>query len=283
MQSVSPGAEILLDSPQVLFPARIFSFQCTRTQGIISFDDCTVLRSRKLIIPHNQTMAVFRLLPDPFVFPPPELADPSGLLAVGGDLSVERILTGYRQGIFPWYTADQPILWWSPDPRLVLFPEEFHLPRRLARTVRQQVFTVTADQAFEKVMEQCATVRLAQGEQTWITPEMLEAYVKLHQLGYAHSIECWQEGKLAGGLYGLCLDRVFFGESMFSRQRDSSKVALVFLVRLASTIGIRLIDCQVVSSHLQRFGARAISGARFRSYLDQFIVRDKPQEKWRLQ
>jgi len=226
-------------------------------------------------------MPVFQLTDD-ILFPAPELAEPDGLLAIGGDLSPARLLTAYRQGIFPWYSVGEPILWWSPSPRLVLFPEQFHLPRRLGRTIRKQVFQVTGDTAFADVIASCASLRKESGEGTWITEEMKNAYIHLHDLGFAHSVECWFKGELAGGLYGVCLDRVFFGESMFSRKTDASKVALATLVNHAEDIGIRAIDCQMTTAHLLRFGARELEGGDFQEMLEQFIQTIIPQKKWRL-
>ena len=226
-------------------------------------------------------MPVFRLSNHP-IFPAPELAEPDGLLAIGGDLSPVRLLIAYSQGIFPWFSEGDPILWWSPSPRLVLFPEEYHLPKRLKRAINAGTFTVTADTAFAQVVSGCASAsgRLEHG--TWITREMHEAYCRLHELGFAHSIECWREGELAGGLYGVCLDRVFFGESMFTRVTDASKVALAALVRQAKQLGIALIDCQMTTEHLLRFGARELSREQFVAQLDEHIDGCLPQKKWRL-
>ncbi len=224
-------------------------------------------------------MPVFRLSKE-IVFPATDLAEPDGLLAVGGDLSPARLLCAYEQGIFPWYSGKEPILWWSPVPRLVLLPEEFHLPKRLARTIRQQVFEVTADTAFAEVIGACAAMRQESG--TWITSEMQAAYIRLHELGFAHSIECRRDGLLVGGLYGICLDRFFFGESMFSRQSNASKVALVALVKHAQQTGIQAIDCQMTTSHLLRFGSRELDRQEFQTLLDQYIQRIQPQAKWLL-
>ena len=226
-------------------------------------------------------MPVFQL-PRDIIFPLPEHAEPDGLLAVGGDLSPARLLSAYSQGIFPWYSEGEPILWWSPAPRLVLYPDEFHLPRRLARTIRQNVFTISADTAFGEVIGTCARVRTDSGEGTWITAAMRAAYIHLHELGFAHSIECWHQGRLAGGLYCVCLDRVFFGESMFTMVRDASKVALARLVEHARASGIRMIDCQMTTAHLLRFGAREIDRQQFQEELQAFIREIRPQKKWRL-
>jgi leucyl/phenylalanyl-tRNA---protein transferase len=211
-------------------------------------------------------MTVF-LLSEALRFPRPELADPDGLLAVGGDLTPERLLLAYRLGIFPWYANDTPILWWSPNPRLVLFPDELKVSKSLLRVIAKGVFTVTIDRAFREVIEHCASVRRGDVEGTWLVPEMIEAYCRLHQLGYAHSVESWHEGELVGGLYGVALGRVFFGESMFTLKTDASKVALVHLVKLLRAGEFRLIDCQVITRHLQSLGAREISRREFLSRL----------------
>ncbi|WPD22427.1 MAG: leucyl/phenylalanyl-tRNA--protein transferase [Candidatus Electrothrix scaldis] len=226
-------------------------------------------------------MPVFRL-PQEIVFPDPQLAEPDGLLAVGGDLSPGRIIAAYHQGIFPWYSDNEPILWWSPVPRLVLLPEEFHLPKRLARTLRKNIFEVRADTAFAQVISSCATVRQEAGEGTWITKDMQEAYVQLHNLGFAHSLETWFEGELVGGLYGICLDRFFFGESMFSRRNDASKVALTTFMQNAEHLNIRAIDCQMTTKHMLRFGSRERNREEFDELLEQFIQQIRPQAPWRL-
>lgn len=215
-------------------------------------------------------------------FPAPELAEADGLIAVGGDLSPARLLAAYRQGIFPWYGEGDPILWWTPSPRLVLFPEEFHISRRLARIIRQQTFSVTADHAFKKVITNCAAKRSNKRADTWITQDMVTAYCRLHDLGYAHSIECWHENRLVGGVYGVSLDRLFFGESMFSDMSNASKIALHGLVRLAIKKGITLIDCQMRTDHLVSLGAREISRTAFQHHLREYIAELQPQTKWRL-
>ena len=226
-------------------------------------------------------MPIFRL-PEEIIFPDSQLAEPDGLLAVGGDLVPARILAAYQRGIFPWYSEGEPILWWSPAPRLVLFPENFHLPKRLARTIRKNIFDVRADTAFAQVIAACASIRQAAGEGTWITEEMRNAYISLHELGFAHSLESWYEGELVGGLYGVCLDRVFFGESMFSSRNDASKVALAALIHNAEHQNIRAVDCQMTTAHLLRFGSREISREEFDELLEQFIQRIMPQKPWRL-
>jgi leucyl/phenylalanyl-tRNA---protein transferase len=207
-------------------------------------------------------MPLFRLTDD-LVFPPPYYAEPDGLLAIGGDLSPERLLLAYRMGIFPWYSSDMPILWWSPDPRLVLFPGELKISKSLRKVLRKRVFEVTFDRDFRAVIERCAELRREQGDTTWIVPEMKEAYDRIHRLGYAHSVECRHDGDLVGGLYGVALGRIFYGESMFTEQTDASKVAFVHLVRLLMHLKFHLIDCQVTTAHLRRFGAIEIPRHEF--------------------
>ncbi len=213
-------------------------------------------------------MPIFRLSSQ-LSFPDPRLASPEGLLAVGGDLSPERLLLAYSLGIFPWYGSGEPLLWWSPDPRCVFFPAEIHVSRRLARTMRQGSFLVTSNRAFEQVVAECAETRLAGGEQTWLVPEMQLAYRRLHALGYAHSVEVWQGEKLAGGLYGVAIGRFFFGESMFHHVTDASKIALVTLCRYLAEKRFELFDCQVPNPHLFRMGATQISRAAFLDRLFQ--------------
>ncbi len=200
-----------------------------------------------------------------YAFPPVEYAlrDPNGLLAVGGDLSPGRILNAYRHGIFPWFSADQPILWWSPDPRAVLFPEKLKVSRSLDRTLRRDTFRVTFDTDFGAVIRACAETPRRGQAGTWITAEMQQAYVQLHQMGYAHAAESWDGDELVGGLYGMRLGNVFFGESMFSRRSDASKVAFVHLVRRLEQEGVVVIDCQVTTEHLLSLGAEEIPRARF--------------------
>ncbi len=226
-------------------------------------------------------MPVFRLT-DALIFPDPDFAEPDGLLAIGGDLSPARLIMAYSQGIFPWFSGGDPILWWSPAPRLILFPREFHLPKRLRRTLAANIFLVTADTAFAQVITACASAsgRLERG--SWITPEMQQAYCRLHELGFAHSIECWREGQLAGGLYGVCLDGIFFGESMFTRVTDASKVALATLVEQALHLNLAMIDCQMTTEHLLRFGTQEVSRAFFQAQLDEHINQCLPQGKWQL-
>lgn len=227
-------------------------------------------------------MPVFRLSAE-LIFPPPSLAREDGLLAVGGDLSEERLLLAYRQGIFPWYSPGDPLLWWAPSPRLILLPEEFHLARRLAREIRKGTFTVTMDRAFPEVITACAAPREAKGPGTWITTEMREAYCRLHDDGYAHSVECWQGDELAGGLYGVSLGTVFFGESMFSRVSNGSKVALAALCRQLAAWGFEMIDCQMKTAHLERLGAREIPGSEFYERLARCVREPTRRGKWRLE
>jgi leucyl/phenylalanyl-tRNA--protein transferase len=217
----------------------------------------------------------------PDAFPPvtEALDDPNGLLCAGGDLSPARLLEGYRRGIFPWYAEGQPILWWSPDPRAVLLPREFHVSRRLARTLRNQGYTNSVDAAFDEVVRNCGD-RSLRPEGTWITPAMREAYHRLHRLGYAHSVETWLGARLAGGVYGVALGRVFFGESMFSLERDASKVAMARLVEELLGRGYELIDCQVASAHLASLGARSMPRTAFVARLQQTILGPSPDPAW---
>jgi leucyl/phenylalanyl-tRNA---protein transferase len=216
-------------------------------------------------------MPVFRLGPEP-IFPPAELAEPEGLLALGGDLNTERLLAAYGQGIFPWYELGGPILWWSPDPRLVLVPGELRVSRRLRRTIRQGRFETRYDTAFARVIKACAEVPREHEAGTWITSEMQQAYIRLHELGHAHCMESWRNGELVGGIYGVRVGRCFCGESMFHRQTDASKVALVALVERLKAEGVGLIDCQVSSEHLIRLGAREIPRSSFVCYLKSGLL-----------
>jgi leucyl/phenylalanyl-tRNA--protein transferase len=212
-------------------------------------------------------MTIYRLFSEP-VFPNPEEADPDGLLAVGGDLSPERLISAYAQGIFPWYSSGSPILWWSPDPRLALIPNELHVPRSLNRILNSGRFSFSLDTAFDQVIRACARTPRPGQQGTWIVPDMIAAYERLHALGLAHSIEAWQDGELVGGAYGVHLGRVFFGESMFYAAPDASKAAFVRLVRWLAKRGCELIDCQQTTAHLLRFGAREISRREFLKRVD---------------
>ncbi|HET6981231.1 MAG TPA: leucyl/phenylalanyl-tRNA--protein transferase [Myxococcaceae bacterium] len=221
-------------------------------------------------------MTVFLLGQDPEAFPPPERADRSGLLAVGGDLSPARLLAGYRRGIFPWYSEGQPILWHSPDPRFVLLPGQLHRPKSLEKVLRRKVFELRADTAFSEVLTACAESPRPGQDGTWITPEMHAAYVELHRLGHAHSVEAWKDGALVGGLYGVALGRVFFGESMFARVPDASKAAFATIARALFDAGCLLIDCQVETEHLARFGAADIPRRRFLHLLGPAVQAGPP-------
>ena len=226
-------------------------------------------------------MALYRLPREP-VFPPPGDAEPDGLLAVGGDLAPERLVAAYAAGIFPWYGDDQHILWWSPDPRLVLRPGWLHLSRSLQRTLRRGTYQVRADTAFSEVISRCAAAPRPGQRGTWIVPDMVEAYVRLHALGLAHSFEAWEEGRLVGGLYGVSLGAAFFGESMFADRPDASKVAFARAVEWLAGQGIDLVDCQVRTEHLARFGAREIPRASFLADLARALARPTRAGPWRL-
>lgn len=230
-------------------------------------------------------MALPQLTRDSTWFPPPDqaLREPNGLLAFGGNLSAPRLLAAYRSGIFPWYQAGQPILWWSPDPRAVLAPGALHLSRSLRKTLRRGDFRVTFDTAFADVIRGCA-LPSANRSDTWITPAMQEGYAALHELGYAHSVECWHDGELVGGLYGVALGRIFFGESMFSRMRDASKVALAHLCARLQTWGFELIDCQVGNPHTFSMGAREMRRGDFIALLETLTAADVPTNgrRWQL-
>lgn len=217
------------------------------------------------------------------MFPPVEHASPEGLLAIGGDLSSRRLLDAYRHGIFPWYSAGQPILWWSPDPRAILYPDQLRISRSLRRTLKRGTFSVTFDYDFEAVIHACSEPRLAGGAPsagTWITPEMKAAYIELHQAGYAHSVEAWSGSRLAGGLYGVALGRGFFGESMFHRENDASKVALTGLVALLRRWEFYFIDCQLTSEHILSLGAVEIPRTRFLQELGKALAHPDPAFHW---
>ncbi|MDX2021564.1 MAG: leucyl/phenylalanyl-tRNA--protein transferase [Deltaproteobacteria bacterium] len=226
-------------------------------------------------------MPVYGLTEDPALFPDPQLADADGLLAMGGDLSAERLIGAYATGIFPWFEDGQPILWWSPDPRMVLDPAQLHVPKSLAKVMRSGRFELRFDTAFEQVIDRCATKRRPGQRGTWITTEMRGAYQKLHQLGVAHSAEAWSEGKLVGGLYGVSLGGAFFGESMFADAPDASKFAFVALVRQLQSWGVDLIDCQVTTAHLARFGAVEIPRAAFLARLQASLKKPTHQGRWK--
>jgi len=224
-------------------------------------------------------MPVF-LLSENVAFPPAHFATAEGLLAVGGDLSQERLLSAYRKGIFPWYADNEPILWWSPDPRLVLYPDELHVSRTLNKVLRKNMFTVTVDSAFEDVITACAKARTQNEEGTWIVDDIQAAYCQLHGAGYAHSVETWLNGHLVGGLYGVSLGRCFFGESMFSNASNASSVALVALARHLMTLSFDFIDCQVTTAHLMRFGAREIPRSQFLKELRKALAGTTLKGRW---
>ncbi len=226
-------------------------------------------------------------LPDKYknYFPPLEHALSDGLLAAGGDLSVERLLAAYQQGIFPWFNKNNPILWWSPNPRMVLYTDKIKLSKSLRKTIRKNQFSLRFNTAFTEVMTSCSLPRPSQDlpadDSSWIHPQMITAYTRLHELGHAHSVECWQGDQLVGGLYGVSIGHIFFGESMFSHVTDSSKVALVALCQQLQRWHIPLIDCQVYSDHLARLGAEEISRASFVEQSTQLCKIAPPPLPWR--
>lgn len=215
-------------------------------------------------------MPVFRLTKE-LIFPCPELAEDDGLLAVGGDLSEDRLLLAYSMGIFPWYADGSPILWWSPDPRLVLIPRELKVSRSLRQTIKKGVFTVTQNSAFSQVIRNCAEITRKKQQGTWLTSEMIDAYISLHNRGFAHSVESWHNGELAGGLYGIAIGKAFFGESMFTEEKNASKVALVALVEQLHGMDFSFIDCQVVTEHLKSLGAKEVSRKKFLQMLKRAV------------
>ena len=224
-------------------------------------------------------MPIYRL-PNEFFFPPIEEAEPSGLLAIGGGLEPQRLILAYSQGIFPWYSEGQPILWFSPDPRFVLFPEEFHMSRSLKKRIKKRDFVVTLDQDFSSIIQHCSQIPRPGQSGTWITEDMIDAYKTLHKLGIAHSVEVYQEETLVGGLYGLCLGNMYFGESMFALVPDASKVGFSYLVQQMKVWGIELIDSQVHTTHLERFGARHISRKLYMEKVQELIIKPRVRKKW---
>lgn len=226
-------------------------------------------------------MPVYRL-DQRLVFPPADHADPNGLLAVGGDLSPARLILAYEQGIFPWYEEGVPILWHSPDPRFVILADQLHVPRSLEKQLRRAPYRVELDLRFAEVMRSCARARRPGQRGTWITRDMLAAYVRLHELGLAHSAEAYEGDELVGGLYGVSLGGVFFGESMFARAPDASKIAFVTLVRWLASRGVDLIDCQVETAHTARFGGEHWPRARYLSELERRLARPTLQGRWSL-
>ena len=215
-------------------------------------------------------------------FPPlsQALREPNGLLAAGGDLSPDRLLQAYRLGIFPWYSPGQPVLWWSPDPRMVLFPAELHISRSLARRLRKTDYEIRYDNAFRQVVLHCASTPRPGQDGTWITPEMVEPYCRLHRMGYAHSVETWIDGALVGGIYGVAIGRMFYGESMFHHVTDASKLAFVHLVRRLEHAGIGMLDCQMRTAHLASLGAREISRDEFAQRLSELVHSNHTPAPW---
>ncbi len=224
-------------------------------------------------------MPVF-LLNDEFVFPPVELADESGVIAIGGDLKPERLLLAYKSGIFPWFNENEPILWWSPDPRFVLFPENLHVSKSMRKVLKKQLFEIRYDSAFREVMSSCRKFRLENDDGTWITEEMIEAYYDLYKLGFAHSVEAWQDGRLVGGLYGICLGKCFFGESMFSLVENASKACLIQLSHDLEKLGFLFIDSQVYTKHLESLGAIDISRAEYLKLLEKGLKSETLKGNW---
>ncbi len=224
-------------------------------------------------------MSVF-LLSQKIEFPSPHFAEEDGLLAVGGCLSEERLLLAYRMGIFPWFSEGDPVLWWSPDPRLVLYPQELRVSKSLQKVIRKKQFHLTMDTAFDRVINACASSRIQNNEGTWLTKDMIESYIKLNESGFAHSVEVWYKGELAGGLYGVSLGRCFFGESMFTRLSNASKVAFVALVHFLEKMSFDLIDCQITTRHMVSFGAREVERAIFLQQVEDSLQFSTKKGKW---
>jgi len=219
-------------------------------------------------------------LTDKLIFPDPKLASEEGLLAVGGDLSSERLIMAYSQGIFPWFSEGDPIMWWSPDPRMVLFPDKFRLYKSLKQTLHNKAYTIKFDSAFEEVIQACRAIERSGQDGTWITEEMEQAYINLHRLGYAHSVETYYKDKLAGGLYGISIGKAFFGESMFCYQKDASKIALYTLVQKLTEWNFHFIDAQVETDHLKSLGAEVIPRKKFLSLLQEALNYPTIKGKW---
>ncbi len=229
---------------------------------------------------NERYMTVYLLSDSSLEFPPARLARYDGLLCIGGDLTPQRLINAYKNGIFPWFSEQEPILWWSPDPRLVLYPDKINISKSLNKKIRKSYFEVTIDKAFEEVISACSKYRGERRKSTWLVDHMVEAYINLHRLGYAHSVETWRDGRLAGGLYGVSLGRVFFGESMFSYVSDASKTALAGLCSYLKHHDFDLIDCQVTSEHLLSMGAEEISRGRFLKQLTASIKTDSLTGRW---
>lgn len=211
-------------------------------------------------------MPVF-YLDHPTEFPPTHLAEDDGLLAIGGDLSSERIISAYGKGIFPWFNEDDPYLWWSPAPRFILLPDDLHVSRSMRRKINQQIFTVTFNHCFENVIEHCQKIPRKDQPGTWITDEMKAAYIKLQKEGYAHSVEVWNHNNLVGGVYGIAIGEVFFGESMFSLESNASKFGIIQLIKSMPTFGLKILDCQMKTQHMENLGGKEVSREVFESYL----------------
>lgn len=224
-------------------------------------------------------MTLFLLSGDT-AFPPAEMARHDGLLCIGGDLSPQRLIAAYKNGIFPWFSREDPMLWWSPDPRLVLYPKKIHISRSLRKKIRKNHFTITMDRVFEKVINACSDSRTNHGQETWLGEEMILAYIRLHEIGIAHSIEAWRNGILAGGLYGIALGGIFFGESMFSYSNDASKTALAALCAHLNTHGFDLIDCQITTPHLLSMGAMEIPRTTFLEQLKRSLEKTDYLGNW---
>ncbi len=224
-------------------------------------------------------MSLF-IISDKNEFPSPDLAREDGLLAMGGNLSQKRLLLAYSMGIFPWFSEGEPVLWWSPDPRLVLYPEELNVSSSLKKTIKKSIFRITMDKAFEQVINECAQIRIQNHEPTWIMNDMITAYTNLHKSGFAHSVEAWHDEELAGGLYGVSLGRCFFGESMFTRVSNASKVAFAALVEYLKEHSFDIIDCQVTTEHLKSMGAKEIPRKLFLQQLKTSLQKPTRQGKW---
>ena len=234
-----------------------------------------------LFLLNFKSMPVFWLSEEDLSFPNPELANEDGILAVGGDLSVDRLLLAYQIGLFPWFNPEDPILWWSPDPRFVLFPSELKIAKSMRSYFNQRKFEVTFDKEFEKVIRACKEqYREGQIGGTWISEDMVEAYCKLHKAGFAHSVEVWNGDNLVGGLYGVCLGKIFFGESMFAKENNASKFGFIALVRMLEDRGFKLIDCQQETRHLKSLGGRSIKRSDFLTFLEANRKEKTMQGSW---
>ena len=226
-------------------------------------------------------MPIFWLHQDSLEFPPPHLANEDGIVAVGGDLSPERLIVAYENGIFPWFNPDDPIIWWSPDPRFVLFPKEIKIAKSMRSYFNQKKFEVSVDTCFEEVMRQCQEIaRKGQGGGTWITESMIDGYCNLHKMGIAHSIEVWKGGELVGGLYGVALRKIFYGESMFAHVSNASKYGFILLAKKLEEWGFTMIDCQQATKHLESLGGRGIPRNEFMEYLEKNRAEENDVALW---